>query len=286
MKPFAFASLPLACGALGLMSLSTAASAADLSVCTQGCAFASIQAAVNAARSGDKINIGPGTYFENIVIPSAGLTLIGAGKDLTTVDGRFKNPVFTLGTPGSLSNQVNTLIGMTITHGLGTGGFGGGGVSVRGGLLVIQDSIVSSSRSPSNGGGIDISSLAVAIGKFEAHQLIKTMLVHNGATLNGGGIHVTPGIEITVFTSTIARNTAGACGGGMTIEGFSFLAVQSVSITDNTAGTDGGGVCGIGRIDGAIEQSVIANNRAAHDGGGVFGTVPIGPGDFIVANTP
>src|SRR5581483_4014991 len=246
------------------------ASAADLSVCAHGCGFTSIQAAANAARSGDKIHIGQGTYFENVVIPTKGLTFIGAGKDLTTVDGGFRDPVFTLGTPGSLSNQVNTLISMTITHGLGTGGFGGGGVSVRGGLLVMQDSIVSSNRSPANGGGIDITSRAIAPGKFEAHQLIKTMLVHNGATLNGGGIHVTPGIEITIFTSTIARNTAGTCGGGMAIEGFSFLAVQGVSMTDNTAGTDGGGVCGVGQIGGGIQNSVIANNRAVHDGGGVF----------------
>lgn len=52
--------------------------AATITVCPSGCDYTSIQAAVNAASSGNTISIGAGTYDEQVVV-NKGLTLVGAG---------------------------------------------------------------------------------------------------------------------------------------------------------------------------------------------------------------
>jgi hypothetical protein len=50
-----------------------------------GAAFSTIQSAVNAAASGDTIQICPGTYDEQLVVTKSSLTIRGAGAELTVV---------------------------------------------------------------------------------------------------------------------------------------------------------------------------------------------------------
>lgn len=50
--------------------------------------FSTIQAAVNAATAGDTINVAPGTYLEEVNLNKAGLHLMGAGYETTTIMGR------------------------------------------------------------------------------------------------------------------------------------------------------------------------------------------------------
>lgn len=49
--------------------------------------YVTVQAAINAAVTGDTVLIAPGTYFESPTFNSKSLTIIGAGWDLTTIDG-------------------------------------------------------------------------------------------------------------------------------------------------------------------------------------------------------
>ncbi|MBK6766711.1 MAG: hypothetical protein IPG71_10455 [bacterium] len=49
--------------------------------------FTTVQAAVSAAATGDTILIAPGTYVETPSFSTKVLTIIGAGWDLTTIDG-------------------------------------------------------------------------------------------------------------------------------------------------------------------------------------------------------
>ena len=68
--------------------LAGTATADTLDVCQDGCTYSSIQDAINAASDGDRIEIGPGTYFESLVIDGKAIELIGiAGRDATFVDG-------------------------------------------------------------------------------------------------------------------------------------------------------------------------------------------------------
>jgi len=54
-------------------------------VCSSGCNFRSIQAAVNVASSGDTISIGKGRYCENVSISHKDLTIVGGGKYVTSI---------------------------------------------------------------------------------------------------------------------------------------------------------------------------------------------------------
>jgi nitrous oxidase accessory protein NosD len=71
--------------------------AAKKTVCMSGCAFSSIQSAINAATPGATITIGTGTYVENVVV-SKSLTLQGYGTG-TVIMPAVSNPVCS---PGSL----------------------------------------------------------------------------------------------------------------------------------------------------------------------------------------
>jgi parallel beta-helix repeat protein len=63
-----------------LVAFSATASAAD-DVCPTGCAYTSIQAAINAATPGDTITVGAGTYNENVLVNKQ-VTLLGASHDV------------------------------------------------------------------------------------------------------------------------------------------------------------------------------------------------------------
>ena len=70
-----------------------------------------IQGAVNAAATGDSVNVASGKYLENVKIDKS-LTLNGAGKGSTIVDGKKTGSVFTVGKVNA--NVDVTLSGMTV----------------------------------------------------------------------------------------------------------------------------------------------------------------------------
>jgi len=71
--------------------------------------FATIQAAINAASSGDTVQVAAGTYFENITLVS-GVIVQGAGAVVTTIDGGGSGSVVT-------GADNSTITGFTITGG-------------------------------------------------------------------------------------------------------------------------------------------------------------------------
>lgn len=88
----------MACAVVaGCMALTGSAWASTKTVCASGCAFTSIQAAINAASPGATITIGPGNYFENIVVNKS-VTLRGSGLE-TVIYPATSMPVCE---PGSL----------------------------------------------------------------------------------------------------------------------------------------------------------------------------------------
>jgi nitrous oxidase accessory protein NosD len=65
---------------LGALISASPAFAATLSVCAHKCASTTIQGAIDLAAAGDTIDVGPGTYVENVVVDRS-LTLRGSGDD-------------------------------------------------------------------------------------------------------------------------------------------------------------------------------------------------------------
>src|SRR5262249_20307873 len=116
-----------------------------------GC-FATIQAALDAARDGDSITIAPGTYAGGITI-DVSVDIRGAGAGATTIRGG--GPVVTIGVERADTEPTVSLSGVTITGGVNNSfpdqaATQGGGIripqgsSLRGGgaTVTISDSVI------------------------------------------------------------------------------------------------------------------------------------------------
>src|SRR4030066_2317802 len=90
---------------LGLL-FAGSANAGNFTVCPGGCAYSSIQKAINASSNGDTILVKSGTYYENVKVNKK-LTLRGIGNPV--VDARTSGSAITLSANGI------TLKGFTAT---------------------------------------------------------------------------------------------------------------------------------------------------------------------------
>jgi parallel beta-helix repeat protein len=97
-----------------------------------------IQLAIDIANTGDTILVGPGTYYENVMVTKDGLSLIGSGADVTIIDGQGKyNVVYK---PYSYSISTFTIEGFTIRNSNSSGSLpGGAGIHLDGdGTYIIR----------------------------------------------------------------------------------------------------------------------------------------------------
>jgi parallel beta-helix repeat protein len=106
-RPLKLAALALLVLGLGL-GTPVGLAQRTITVCPQGCQYAKIQEAINAASEGDTIQVKAGTYQENLTITKR-LTLQGEGKDKVTIQG----------TVTILSAKLVTLSGFTVKGGQG-----------------------------------------------------------------------------------------------------------------------------------------------------------------------
>lgn len=116
----------LAFGGSGLLAASPA-SAATRTVCAVGCDFTSIQAAVTAASAGDTVTIAAGTYNENAIVVSKPLSIVGAGRGQTIIDGGGGN--------SASNNRIFSITPLEAVNGTGA-------ISISG--LTVQNTPVAS----------------------------------------------------------------------------------------------------------------------------------------------
>jgi hypothetical protein len=149
----------------GIVAIAPAGASASRTLCVgdgTGCA-ATIQSALSAARDGDVISIGAGTYRGPLVITKS-VRLTGAGPDATTIRGG--GPVVTVGEFLAAHQPTVVITGVTISGGVTTssdesqaftgadGVFAaGGGLKInpaadfkRGATVTVSDSVISGNR--------------------------------------------------------------------------------------------------------------------------------------------
>jgi hypothetical protein len=279
---------PIAAGAaisIAAMFAAPAASAATLNVGPNG-PFTTIQAAVNAAATGDTISVAPGRYVENVVIKGKGVTVVGEDRHLVVVDGNHQGPVFTVGEI-NVANSV-ILSNLTITRGLGNSQdafaktfFNGGGIVVVGGNFRLSHSIVTGNFSNADGGGV---SVFVGGPTTFTTEFDDDAIVENHAYSAGGAVSLKAGdVGTVLFTSTeISRNVAGGGGGGLSVlAGAGGVSLNQVTLAQNSAGVGGAiyspGNSGHNLNINVVNSAIVSNSVTGNDpfsglgsGGGVF----------------
>ncbi|MBE9033416.1 filamentous hemagglutinin N-terminal domain-containing protein, partial [filamentous cyanobacterium LEGE 11480] len=161
---------------------------------------------------------------------------------------------------------VNGTIQRTTIQGNQTGEFGGG-INVQGTSNLLLDTVtLNQNRSSLNGGGLAAPNFQNFTGSI---TLRNSSVMDNQALEYGGGLAVNPiatGGALNLFSTTIARNSAGLDGAGISLAPNAQLNGENVTIAENLAGRDAGGLNHDGT--GQLNHSTIANNRADVDNDG------------------
>ena len=220
-----------------------------------------IQAAVNAAQSGDTINVAAGTYKENVKIAKS-LIVKGAGFSKTIVDGNRAGSVFYVGSD-SLTADIS-LSGLTIKNG-GTKltSSDGGGIYNNRAVLKVANCVISGNiANNGRGGGIFnyYGTLTVQSSTISGNIAAAGSISDSG---HGGGICNLG--TLAIQSSKISGNTANY-GGGISNEYGSATATAS-SISGNTA-ANGGGIAN--EDDVTVTGCTISGNTATNAGGGIY----------------
>ncbi|MCP4711985.1 MAG: hypothetical protein GY869_25470, partial [Planctomycetes bacterium] len=224
--------------------------AADLEVCESGCAYSSIQEAIDVAGDGDTIKVAAGTYYESDITIDNSITL--------TIRGGYDAANF--------SNPPSTDPAATVVDALGLGrgfhiyAYNGETINV-----IIEGLTIVNGFTSGYGGGIYVevttysSSLSDTTVKLDVRRVI---INGNSAGYNGAGVYAYPYtgndtfvsiFEITLSDSRIVGNTACDDGGGVYIRGYSSSSYAGMS-----------------EVRFSIEGNRINGNSATGYGGGMY----------------
>jgi len=237
-------------------------------VCSAGCGYTSIQAAINASTDRDTVLVGPGTYAENLNFGSKGVAAVSLeGAEGTIIDGNGSGTVVRFDSAGSYQAR---LAGFTVRNGRAASG---GGIRISGASPTIEDCIVTQNEAVSAGGGLYLENGAAPI--------LRNCVVTLNTAAYGGGIY-SSGSSPLIQSTTISLNTAGNGGGGVFVSAGS-PTFMGGAIRENTATLGGGGGAAFANSARPVVQRFhIDHNESASVGGGLH---VYGGSDLLAANT-
>ncbi len=243
-----------------------------------------IQAAINAANTGDTVLVAPGTYTENINFGGKAITVTSSGgASVTIIDGGRAGSVVTFATGEGSSSVLN---GFTIQN--GAANFDGGGIDISSTSPTITNNVIQNNTACSDGGGI-----AVSFGspKIEGNTIQNNTQSACSGGSGGGGIALGGTGSAQVIGNVIVNNTwPSGNGGGISMNAAGTPTIKNNIIAGNTASgvspaAQGGGISLVNDSDPLLVQNLIYNN-SADQGGGVFISVPFGSrGPILLNNT-
>ena len=226
------------------------------------------------------INVSAGTYEENISLDdkNAGFELLGAGQDVTIIDGKQNGSCISL---NGCSNVV--ISGFTIQNGSASRG---GGIYCSGSSPKIKECTFVENAAEGKGGAIftDGSSSPEildcifmrnsgksggAVCNWGRGAEIKSCLFEaNQASRYGGAIHIWAGRGVSqVLDCIFVENTARQYGGAIFLDRSTVPQVSDCIFRDNSA-RDGGALCNYGGTA-EIKSCLFEANHAVGYGGAV-----------------
>lgn len=173
-------------------------------VCPSGCAYATLQAAVDAAQTGDTVRICAGTFAGEAgrVVIAKNLTLVGAGTGKTILDGESADDQRIVDVaPGA----VVTIRDLTIMRGNHPSDVGGG---VRNqGTLTLDGCLIGENKAGSGGG---------VFNEIHATLTARGCTMVDNTARNGAGLY-SYDASLSMIDTTVSGNTATNQGGGVRV---------------------------------------------------------------------
>jgi hypothetical protein len=265
----------VAATALPLLPAGTVATTLD--VCLAGCTYTELAPALAAARDGDTITVGAGTYHGGLVI-STSVKVVGAGAGKTIIKGG--GPVITIGTYLATKEPTVSIRGLTVTGGvnhtspMSNDWVGAPNVIAAGGGIAVMPSA-------DFGGGATV---RITDSVITGNRVVPTATQAVGppcpggpcsfAWARGGGIDTFG--DLTLVRTTVSDNLAAgvasdADGAGIDLWWTASLTMRSSRVTGNRAVAsapngryaEGGGIFTDEHVTVSISDSTVSNNLAS-----------------------
>jgi hypothetical protein len=232
-----------------------------------------IQAAIDAAQNGDRIEVSPGVYAENLDFLGKAITVASTGgATRTVIDGGAAGATvrFVSGEPSTA-----VLSGFTVRDGATEAPvYSGGGILISGSSPTIEHDIVEHNVG-ANGAGVGVLGGAPII-KFNTIEDNVSPYNDNGY---GGGIYIgglpgAPNGAAQIINNKIIDNSSDQ-GAGIGMNSGGFPLILDNTISDNKANYDGGAFTDINLSAPSLIQNLIVRNSAGE-----------GTALFLDANVP
>jgi hypothetical protein len=199
--------------------------------------FATIQVGINASSDGSSVLVGAGTYVENINYNGKNISILGANRETTIIDGDSSGSVvrFEAG-----EDSTASLSGFTLRNGSGTmineTQSKGGGIYCTGSSPTLIDLKITNNTATTWGGGIHC--------EFTSNPVITDVFIMENSTNDtasgqGGGLYCW--YSAPKLTNVLIANNSSIKGGGVYLgQQGSWAKLTNVTITDNNSVYGGG----------------------------------------------
>jgi hypothetical protein len=242
-------------------SLAGRADAATLRVPGQ---YATIHAAVSAARDGDTVLVAPGIYTESIDFSGKAITVTSeAGPDATTLDAGFAGSVVLF---RSGEGRDSVLEGFELTGGTGTTLVTptyGGAIYIESAAPTIRGNRILANTAAYGGG---IACILGSDALLEGNEIAFNGMLHGGSKpIAGGGLFIessSPEVVGNLFTDNAALSLGGAI--AVSIESWSTIRHNTFERNATDALLGAGGAIGcIDSVQVLVEDNRIVSNSAS-----------------------
>ena len=201
-------------------------------------------------------------------------TEISNNKASISGGGLYSSDRFTAAAP-NLTIQDSTLRGNSSAD-------LGGGITMAGGRLELDDTVVDQNTADARGGGLFLTGLGSPTALDV--EVRSSTISGNNADLEGGGVAAGPNMMLTMDASQVVSNHTRGKGGGLYLTSLGVALTPHVSSITNTTISDnvaryiavqatyasGAGLWAGPAADVTIASSSLSNNRAGRLGGGLM----------------